>query len=519
MNRANTEQKKGLRTLLANRERRAAEEQFNKGMCYYNGDGAEQDKKEAVQWFRKAAEQGFAEAQFYLGVCYKRGEGVEQDMEKAVKWYRKAAEQGNAEAQNNLGFCYDNGEGVEQNKLEAVKWYRKAAEQGEPRAQYNLGVCYDNGEGVAQDKVEAVEWYRKAAAGGEKNAEKALERLSTAGEESQGTKRQELRRLPESETNVSESVVEPPLPSSHSVVREQLAMSGVQLGWDPEKKRIVVVETQSLSLKGDKQNGAFRLKESYDFRDDADDDIETKRFKVVWKAYADGVASIAKFLCANAEIGRTAGDNMPGHVSTRMSVQQALDGVVTVTMAESFNNETYEVSVAVGKSEKKRAAYSGYKSGKKTVSPGRHSLKEWIDARSSSGIICPQSFVDKDGVWWRVAGVPVAAERHRKIHIEKAKWLAASAAIRTISIEVKAIEKYNIWGGDKDDGSDAVDMLDREVKIKPLCEVSLFDPTRVQWFDIESESPITGKVRVIVCAIREDPGTKLENHSSEKGSP
>ncbi len=376
---------------------------------------------------------------------------------------------------------------------------------------YNKGLDFDN----KGDFGKAVERYRKAAAGGDKNAEKALERLLPAGEESQGAKRQELSRLPESATNVSESVVEPPLPSSRSLVREKLAMSGVQLGWDSEKKRIVAVGTRSLSLKDDGQKGYSSLNESYDFRDDADDEIETKRFKAVWKAYADGVAKIARYLygkeevAENIEVGRTASDNMPRHVSTRMSVPHVLDGVVTVTMAESFNSEEYEVTVAVGQSEKRNIAYGVYKFGKTPPSPGKYSLKEWIDAHSSSGIICPQSFVDKDGVWWRVAGVPVAVERQRKIHIEKAKWLAASAAIRTISIEVKAIVKSSISIGDKDDGSDTADMLDREIKLKPLCEVSLFDSSRVQWFDIESESPITGKVRVIVCAIREDPEVKL----------
>ena len=66
-----------------------------------------------------------------LGWMYANGEGVEQDKEEAVKWYRKAAEQGNADAQNTLGVMYDKGEGVEQDKEEAVKWFRKAAEQGD----------------------------------------------------------------------------------------------------------------------------------------------------------------------------------------------------------------------------------------------------------------------------------------------------------------------------------------------------------------------------------------------------
>ncbi len=377
---------------------------------------------------------------------------------------------------------------------------RYVHEYGDGVDAYNKGLGFYN----KGDFVEAVKWYRKAAAGGDKNAEKALERLRTSELASPSVKRQELRPLPESETNVSESEVMLPSPSSRSIVEKALAVSGVQSGWDPEKKRIVVVETRRLSLKGDRQEGASSLKESlkesYEFRDDADDDIETKRFKTVWKAYADGVAQIAQYRKADVESGIE-----DGNMATRMTVHDPLDGVVTVTMAESFNNETYEVTVAVGQSEKRHIAYRDYKSGKTPPSPGKCSLKEWIDARSSLGIICPQSFVDNDGVWWRLAGVPVAAERQRKIHIEKAKYLAASAAMRTISIEVKAVEKSNIWVGDKDDRRAAVDMLDREIKLKPLCEVSLFDRSHVQWFEIESNSPLTGKVILVVCAIREDP--------------
>ena len=83
-----------------------AEAQFDRGVRYYKGDGVEQDMKEAVKRFRKAAEQGVAEAQFCLALCYYEGDGVAQDKEEAVKWYRKAAEQENADAQFCHCYCY-----------------------------------------------------------------------------------------------------------------------------------------------------------------------------------------------------------------------------------------------------------------------------------------------------------------------------------------------------------------------------------------------------------------------------
>ena len=53
---------------------------------------------------------------------YDNGEGLEQDFKEAVKRYQKAADQGDARAQGNLGVMYEMGEGVEQNSKEAWKW-------------------------------------------------------------------------------------------------------------------------------------------------------------------------------------------------------------------------------------------------------------------------------------------------------------------------------------------------------------------------------------------------------------
>jgi hypothetical protein len=58
----------------------------------------EQDKAEAVKWYRMAAEKGEAKAMFNLGLSYEYGDGVKQDHAEAVKWYRKAAEKGNQKA-------------------------------------------------------------------------------------------------------------------------------------------------------------------------------------------------------------------------------------------------------------------------------------------------------------------------------------------------------------------------------------------------------------------------------------
>ena len=73
------------------------------------------------------AEAGDAEAQYNLGGMYASGQGVEQDFKEAVKCFQKAADQGFAMAQNNLGVMYVKGEGVEQNYVTAYAWASIAA--------------------------------------------------------------------------------------------------------------------------------------------------------------------------------------------------------------------------------------------------------------------------------------------------------------------------------------------------------------------------------------------------------
>lgn len=146
-------------------------EQNKLGVRYFNGDGVVKDRKEAVEWFLKAAEQGLPEAQNNLGLCYLHGCGITQDEIEAEKWFRKAAEQGYPFAQFNLGDCYyiatnplfglttRIASGVNKDNVEAVKWFRKAAEQGLSEARRRLFSCYCDGDGVNKDETEALKCF------------------------------------------------------------------------------------------------------------------------------------------------------------------------------------------------------------------------------------------------------------------------------------------------------------------------------------------------------------------------
>ena len=102
---------------------------------------------------------------------------MEQDSKEAVKWWQKAADQGHANAQSNLGAMYEKGQGVEQDFKEAVKWLQKAADQGYANAQNNLGVIFGNGDGVDKDYVTAYAWWNIAETNGQQDAKNGLSQL------------------------------------------------------------------------------------------------------------------------------------------------------------------------------------------------------------------------------------------------------------------------------------------------------------------------------------------------------
>ena len=162
-----------------------AEAAYQLGVMCHNGEGAEKDDAQAVEWHQKAAEQGHAKAQNALGRMYDKGWGVSRNYSEAFHWYRKAAEQGLAVAQFNVGNMYYHGDGVPGDYSMAREWYQKAAAQGNAKAMYGLGQIYELGKGVKSDETEAVKWYRLAAEKGHEKAKAALERLEKTEEKTE----------------------------------------------------------------------------------------------------------------------------------------------------------------------------------------------------------------------------------------------------------------------------------------------------------------------------------------------
>lgn len=148
--------------------------QFAYGVCYEKGWGVEQDAKEALAWYRKAAAQQNGPAYNSIGNFYRMGTGVKADPKQAIEWYQKGAAEKDAQAMLNLGNCYYFGMGTEKDVNTAVKWWKDAADAGNAYAMAQMGDCFYHGLGVEKDLAKAIEYYTPAA---DKNITSALYQL------------------------------------------------------------------------------------------------------------------------------------------------------------------------------------------------------------------------------------------------------------------------------------------------------------------------------------------------------
>ena len=102
------------------------------GLYYYYTVKTEAAYKKAFELFTKAYNFGEEQAIINIGLCYLQGNGVKEDKKEAVKCFKNAAEKcSSGVAYHNLGICYENGFGVRKNYRKAIEKYGKAVENGE----------------------------------------------------------------------------------------------------------------------------------------------------------------------------------------------------------------------------------------------------------------------------------------------------------------------------------------------------------------------------------------------------
>lgn len=146
-------------------------------IAYQNGDFVR-----ATKIWHGPAELGHVLAQFNLGVAYATGQGADLDFAHAARWWQAAGYQGHTAAQYNLGLLYSRGQGVEKSVAKArMWWYLAAMSGGDAAAQFHLGALAATGEGEAQDFAEAAWWWSRSAAQGYEHAVQGLEILKQHG--------------------------------------------------------------------------------------------------------------------------------------------------------------------------------------------------------------------------------------------------------------------------------------------------------------------------------------------------
>ncbi len=82
----------------------------------------------SISIYTEQAKAGDSDAQTRLAVCYYVGQGTEENKGEAKKWFTSASEANDKKAQYCLAYMIEHGEGGSADKREAFLWYQIAAE-------------------------------------------------------------------------------------------------------------------------------------------------------------------------------------------------------------------------------------------------------------------------------------------------------------------------------------------------------------------------------------------------------
>ncbi len=152
-----------IATIRLQAEKGLANAQYNLGRMYELGIKLPTDKKQAMEWYGKAAKQHFADAEYRMGISLLYGIGVKRNEPAGKKWLVLAARHGHLVAKNMMNEIRDGNGSAQQGISLAVRWYLERALVDDGRSAFHLGKTYENGWGVKRDFAEAIKWYRRAA--------------------------------------------------------------------------------------------------------------------------------------------------------------------------------------------------------------------------------------------------------------------------------------------------------------------------------------------------------------------
>ncbi|MBO6542204.1 MAG: sel1 repeat family protein [Alphaproteobacteria bacterium] len=132
---------------------------FLVGHMYKSGNGLEQSSGLAYPYFMQAAVAGNPAAQVQIAHYFYAGDeraNIEQDYREAIGWFEKAALQLSAEAQYYLGVMHRSGQGVTRDRAEGLRWLFLAEVKAYVPAFLLLAEIHARGDGVVEDPVKAA---------------------------------------------------------------------------------------------------------------------------------------------------------------------------------------------------------------------------------------------------------------------------------------------------------------------------------------------------------------------------
>jgi TPR repeat protein len=124
------------------------------GQCHAHGWGVPANPLLATYWFRLAAVGGLDWGMYNYATALALGQGVDQDRAAALDWFRQAAALGHAKSSNMIGGFHEDGWVVDRDEDAALAHYLRAAKGGDFRGRFNAARLL-----IARDRIdEALRW-------------------------------------------------------------------------------------------------------------------------------------------------------------------------------------------------------------------------------------------------------------------------------------------------------------------------------------------------------------------------
>ncbi|KAJ7345071.1 hypothetical protein JRQ81_001021 [Phrynocephalus forsythii] len=145
------------------RQMQEAEDVYQTGMKILNESSKKAQKKEAYQYFLKAADMNHTKAMEKVSYAMLFGDYLKQNIPSAKELFERLTEEGSPRGQTALGFLYASGLGVDSSQAKALVYYTFGALGGNLIAHMILGYRYWAGIGVLQSCESALTHYRLVA--------------------------------------------------------------------------------------------------------------------------------------------------------------------------------------------------------------------------------------------------------------------------------------------------------------------------------------------------------------------